>query len=352
MEAFCMTVGRVDAEYQRAIGRFCGELRQLRTDAGLSVDALLAATITPPLGLKRSQIYEVLAGRVVEPPAWDFIRVFVAGCAAHAQATRRPLSISTDPEYWRREHGRLTERYQAASRSPGDAKQRPSDSCVPKVLTLQETILYPVPAAFGRRVGVITADIRQVRCAGIWVNSENTDMVMARVQESSTSAIIRYEGARRDAAGRVVEDTVAQELEAQVAGLRPVGPGEVVVTGAGALRERNGVRYIMHVAAVHGQPGAGFHPVAQVGRCVENVLFAAERLDVGPDGWTILFPLLGAGVGGGNVLTTSRTLVHAAVNYLQTVPATRVGTVLFLAYTDVELDACLVALDEAGGIIR
>jgi hypothetical protein len=63
-------------------------------------------------------------------------------------------------------------------------------------------------------------------------------------------------------------------------------------------------------------------------------------------GTTILFPLLGAGEGGGDVPSTARTLIHAAVNYLRAAPTTRIGTVLFLAYTDVELDACLDALDE------
>jgi O-acetyl-ADP-ribose deacetylase (regulator of RNase III) len=222
---------------------------------------------------------------------------------------------------------------------------------VAKVLTVQEKFLRQLLAgATTPRVGVITGDIRQVRDADVWINSENTDMVMPRIQEFSVSAIVRYEGSKRDAAGRVVQDTIAAELEAQAAGIRPLGAGEVLVTGSGELASRNGVRFIIHAAAVYGEPGAGFRAINQIGRCVENALLAAERLDIdngaGRAGITILFPLLGTGEGGGDVPSTARTLIHAAINYLRSTPTSRIGTVLFLAYTDVELDACLSALDE------
>lgn len=344
-----MTGRRVDGDYRRALDHFCGELRKLRAEAGLSVDKLLSTTVTSPLGVKRSQLYQVLGGRIVEPPAWDFVQNTVVRCAAHAGNTSRPLSVSTDLAYWRRQHGRLAELFQSGGDvSPARAEQVLARSArSPQVLTVQEVVLRQVPASSARRIGVITADLRQVRCAEIWVNSENTEMVMPRIQEFSTSAIIRYEGSQRDAAGRVIVDTIAEELEMQVAPLRPVGAGEVFVTGAGALRERNGVRYVIHAAAVQGEPGAGFRPVAQLGRCVENALSAAEKLDVdAAAGTTILFPLFGAGVGHGDLPATATTLLHAAINYLRTAPDTRIGTVLFLAYTDVELEACLAALDE------
>jgi O-acetyl-ADP-ribose deacetylase (regulator of RNase III) len=297
----------------------------------------------------------VLAGRVAAPPSWDFVRVFVSVCIAHANATRRGLSVSADPEYWRREHHKLIELHRLDGRRDlVRTPPHPGRYSVANALTVQEVFLRQVPAdGVARRIGVITGGIRQVRCAEVWVNSENTDMVMPRIQEFSVSSIIRYEGSKRDAAGRVVSDIIANELEAQVAELRPVGAGEVFVTGSGELESSNGVRFIVHVAAVYGEPGAGFRPVNQIGRCVDNALLAAERLDVGADaatGTSILFPLLTTGVGGGDVPSTARILIHTAINYLRTAPRTRIGTVLFLAYTDIELNACLKALDEVGDL--
>ncbi|MEV4638033.1 macro domain-containing protein [Actinoplanes sp. NPDC049548] len=216
------------------------------------------------------------------------------------------------------------------------------------MLTVQHSDVRTLPPSRDgerRRIGVVTGDLRQVRGADIWINSENTDMVMARVQERSVSAIIRYEGASRDAAGRVLVDHIANELEAKVAGLRPIGPGGVVVTGAGDL-SRYGVRHVIHAAAVHGAPGAGFQPIKEMGRCVANALEAAET--VTPDGHpaTVLFPLLGCGDAGGAVTEIAPTLIHTAVNHLR-VAANRVGCVLFLAWTQEELTACQDALNAA-----
>src|SRR5215475_10444289 len=75
------------------------------------------------------------------------------------------------------------------------------------------------------RIGVITGSIRRVRCADIWVNSENTDMEMSRFTDFSVSGIIRYWGARRDQAGRVTGDLIGDALRAAVGERRPVAPG-------------------------------------------------------------------------------------------------------------------------------
>ncbi|MFJ1542256.1 macro domain-containing protein [Micromonospora chalcea] len=343
-----------ESDFTRMLGDFCARLSRLRREAGISVE-VFAKDSRIPLG--RSQIYDTLRGRVSLPPSWEFVQAFVWKCAAHAN--RASLSLPADLEYWRREHGLLLHlhektRDRPAVVSPAEALRVRGDGGG-RVLTVQETIAYRLPPdADGRRlrIGVITSDIRQVRCADIWVNSENTDMVMARVQECSVSAIIRYEGAERDASGRVVVDHIADELEAKAASLRPLGPGEVVVTGAGELARRNGVRFVIHAAAVHGAPGAGFQPVKEIGRSVANALTAAEELAHPESPATVLFPLLSCGEAGGEIAPTAQTLIHTAVNHLRSVPASRVGTVLFLAYTDTELRACLQALDQVPALSR
>lgn len=187
------------------------------------------------------------------------------------------------------------------------------------------------------RIAVVPGDIRRVRSADVWINSENTDMQMARITEFSTSAVIRYWGAVRDATGQVLQDVIAEELALRVGTHRPVAPGTVVVTGAGALTASNNVRHIIHVAAVQGEPGAGFQPVRDIGWCVTNALVQATELaDADPSVRSVLFPLLGTGMAGGAIRPTARAMVLATLDYLIQHPVTPLRVVSFLAYTERE----------------
>lgn len=186
------------------------------------------------------------------------------------------------------------------------------------------------------RVGVLPGTIRRVRMVDIWVNSENTDMRMARHTEFNISAIIRYWGSVRDETGTVVEDLVADDLEAKVAGRRPVAPGTVMTTTAGMLTTTHNVRHIMHVAAVHGEPGAGFRQVQDIGWCVSNALIHAELLAATSGANSIVFPLLGTGMGGATVTPTARSMVLAALDHLAQHPETRLSRIYFLAYNQRE----------------
>jgi O-acetyl-ADP-ribose deacetylase (regulator of RNase III) len=187
------------------------------------------------------------------------------------------------------------------------------------------------------QLGVVASGIRQVRYADIWVNPENTDLEMARITEFSVSGIIRYGGARIDASGRVTEDLIADELRARAHGRLPVTPGTAVLTGSGRLADTNGVRYVIHVAAVQGEPGAGFRQIRRIGDCVTNALACADGL-AGADEQvrSVLIPVLGAGTGGGSVESTVEDLVTAALDYLTGTPDTALDTVHFLAYSAME----------------
>jgi O-acetyl-ADP-ribose deacetylase (regulator of RNase III) len=193
------------------------------------------------------------------------------------------------------------------------------------------------------RVGIVTGELRDVDCADIWVNSENTDMEMSRHNDYSVSAAIRFGGARRDGVGRVVEDLIADELRQLVAGRTPVAPGTALSTGPGMLAESNGVRHVIHVAAVQGEPAEGYRQVVDIARCVSNVLFEAERLAwADHESSSIIFPLLGTGTGGGDVQATTEGMLGAAIRHLQRRrgPASCVQTVMFLAHTEDELSVC------------
>jgi O-acetyl-ADP-ribose deacetylase (regulator of RNase III)/transcriptional regulator with XRE-family HTH domain len=188
-------------------------------------------------------------------------------------------------------------------------------------------------------IGTVTGDIRRVRCADVWVNPENTEMVMARFNEFSVSSIVRYEGALLDDGGQVVDDRIADELTRKVAGRTPVLPGTAILTGAGELA-RYQVKFVIHVAAVQGEPGAGYRQIVEIGRCVTNAMSEVDKIDARPALTTILFPLLGAGHGGGDLKATISALVGSAIDYFTSTPFSHLTTAYFLAYTDAEVAAC------------
>lgn len=200
--------------------------------------------------------------------------------------------------------------------------------------TIFRIAIEPEPAC---RIAIVPGDIRRVTFAEVWVNSENTDMQMARVTEFSTSAIIRYWGSVRDDTGHVVVDVIADELAERVRASRPVAPGTAIVTGSGALRKSNGVHRIIHVAAVQGEPGAGFRQVNDIGWCVTNTLDQAARLAGGdPALRTVLFPLLGTGMAGAPVEATANAMLLATVDHVVQRPQTPLRTICLLAYSERE----------------
>lgn len=226
--------------------------------------------------------------------------------------------------------------------SPPPGGRRPPD-----IVARTETIRYQVlPDGRTTRswISIVTGDLRRIaHAADVWVNSENTLMQMSRMDDHSISAAIRSEGAARDHLGHVIADPIGAELARRVADGAPVAPATAVTTGAGALTERYGVRYVIHVASVQGEPGDGYRQILNVGRCVTNALAEAERLGIGDNPVrTVLIPLLGAGVGGADAAPTITSLLEAAINHLTTRRVDRnVREVFLLAFTQRELDACL-----------
>jgi O-acetyl-ADP-ribose deacetylase (regulator of RNase III) len=220
----------------------------------------------------------------------------------------------------------------------------------PERLTTTRVHRLPVARYPDRHVGVITGDLKNVDFVDVWVNSENTDMQMSRFHERSVSGLIRYEGARHDASGRVVEDCVAESLARRVAGRTPVTPGTAISTDPGRLADRNKVRRIVHVASVIGEPGNGYRQTRALARCVISALREAERPgspDTGSPGegpLSIVFPLLGAGEAGADPATTATTLLTTAYEYLASDRPTALCDVYVLAFTDAELAACRDAL--------
>jgi O-acetyl-ADP-ribose deacetylase (regulator of RNase III) len=226
------------------------------------------------------------------------------------------------------------------------------DRTPPQRLDPEPTHLFRLLKAARKRIGVLTGDLQHVQeRIDIWVNSENTNMQMARFYERSGSAVIRYFGAKRDEKGSVVEDTIADELLKIMGSDKSVDPGSILVTSAGDLEKTYGVRRIFHAAAVVGKVGFGYRPVPDVESCITNALSKADSAAYAPEKLrSILFPLLGTGTGGAELKESIQRLVDTAINYFERKPNSVVSTAYFLAFTDKQRDACLSVLRHKTGV--
>jgi nudix-type nucleoside diphosphatase (YffH/AdpP family) len=198
-------------------------------------------------------------------------------------------------------------------------------------------------------VGYQTGSIDDVRDASIWVNSENTDMMMDRIIGRTVSARIRYHGAKKQDKDTIDDDTIQEALRGVVGERGHVRIATVLATVSGMLADPpRRVERIFHVATVEGGPGEGVR--AQLGnltKCVQNVLkradFENNRL------WrivrkkylrSIVFPMLGAGDGGLTVESVAENLIPAAIDYLQNDPDATLEQIYFIALKTRDRSAC------------
>lgn len=203
---------------------------------------------------------------------------------------------------------------------------------------------------------VIGGAIEDVTDVDVWVNAENTNMQMARFYDWSVSGVIRFLGARRDVTGhleRAEDDLVANELGAVMRGRLSVPPATVIETGPGALRDSHHVKAIFHAAAVEGEVGHGYRPIANVAACVTRALRLMESAEARrADLHSIVFPLLGAGVRPQALREIAQDLIEAAVDYVTSTPGTAVQRVCFLAWSVAELEVCLSVADRLPELAR
>ena len=210
----------------------------------------------------------------------------------------------------------------------------------PKRIGKKAIYLYPLAKVSGKEIGLITGDIQKITEIDVWVNSENTNMQMARHFERSISATIRYLGAKRDRAGRVVEDLIDNELRKE-AGTGDVPAGIVIPTGSGELLSSHNVKKIFHAASVVGQVGQGYKPITEITDCIQNALElvdSAEMADVTIQ--SILFPLMGTGTTRLETKGIAERLIDAAISYVEEKPDTKIQKIYFLAYHEEDLDLC------------
>jgi len=212
----------------------------------------------------------------------------------------------------------------------------------PRVITSCDVYRYPIKDT-DKALSIITGDLRNVRGIDVWVNSENTNMQMARYFDFSISSVIRFEGAKKNRTGHVSEDLIQQNLNEIMAGERSVPETEVIATEPGELKRKYGVKAIFHAASVRGSVGEGYEPVPGIHRCITNALAlmdnpaensAKSKLT------SILIPLLGILFVRGDYRPVLKRNIEAAIQYITDNPTTSIVNVYFLAWSEQELILC------------
>ncbi len=160
-----------------------------------------------------------------------------------------------------------------------------------------------------RRLRAELHDRRRHRVDTI-VSLEDVNLQLPRYFEAvipgAISGTLRFMDARKSRAGKVLEDSLAENLRRASARERikpPAPQGSVIATPATQLRKL-GIRYIFHVAALTGSVGDGYIMMNDlIDDCVRNVFRRFDQL-AKSSRWsvwgrshrphTLLFPMLGA----------------------------------------------------------
>jgi len=210
---------------------------------------------------------------------------------------------------------------------------------------------YPLVSDPESCIGLVSGDRENLTIGDIWANSENTDMQMDRYYGTSTSATIRYLGAKKHPiTGKVMEDTIGDELAAKLGSEKQVDPTVVIPTGPGELRANN-VKWIFHVATVVGEPREGYRPIERIERCVTTVFKRAASAEFQNDPPTsILFPIFGTGPAGGDLRDHAARCINAAVECLTSRSGGSVRKAYFYIWTDVALEICQKLIAEHKGL--
>ncbi|MGA7329217.1 MAG: NUDIX domain-containing protein [Rhodomicrobium sp.] len=213
---------------------------------------------------------------------------------------------------------------------------------------VSRTFEYKLPAKNGKApfvIGIKTGNIKATKDVEVWVNSENTDMMMDRFFAHSVSATIRSLGARKHEDGRsIAEDTIGKALAAEMGSRNFVKPGTVLQTTAGELERTHNVQRIFHVASVAGKIGAGLSTsLANIELAMDNVLraIAAKRYS------SALVPIFGTGQGGYPVSEVAPLLVKRAFVFFKEHPKTPLRNIYLLAYSEGDLEVLRTAIRSA-----
>ena len=185
-------------------------------------------------------------------------------------------------------------------------------------------------------LGIKTGNINLIKDVDVWVNSENTFMLMDRFFNRSISATIRTLGAQKHPSnGAILEDTVGNALLQEMGSRAFVKPGTVLNTTAGALDETHNVQQIFHVAAVRGEIGAGLGgSLADIELSIDNVLKFINAAKYR----SALLPIFGTGSGRLATGDVVPSLVKHIRAFLEKKAKGSLNKVYILAYSEGEYE--------------
>jgi O-acetyl-ADP-ribose deacetylase (regulator of RNase III) len=198
------------------------------------------------------------------------------------------------------------------------------------------------------------------------VNSENDFLQMARFYEANTlSARLRLAGALFDDDGRMVEDTVQQDLIADGKVL-PVPLRQVIIKRAGhergALRAEHQIKLILHAITVQYDIGDMMQPVKTfasesafqevIERCLRAINTVngdkALRESVDPrfdEVRTVALPMFGAGMGGRSIKEIAPAMIKGLHKALSKLGAYSLRELHLLVYNPHDVGPVQEALD-------
>ncbi len=227
-------------------------------------------------------------------------------------------------------------------------------SATPSPLPPGKDTRYVLPS--GQDVVVLTGDIKELRREhGIdaIVSLENTFLQLGRYFDRSISGMLRYMDAAKSADDEIEEDSLNVQLRRRLQQEEidlPVRLGTVFATPTTQLKQELGVRYVLHVAAMHGSFGDGYETMDDViDDCVRNAFRRFGRLarqEAGDGLESMLFPMLGAGTTDIRVGEVARRLLRHMVRCARHTPECQ--TIYVLAWLESHRHAIHEIAEELG----
>ncbi len=219
-------------------------------------------------------------------------------------------------------------------------------SAAPTPLEAGKDKRYALPS--GQEIVILTGDLQELLEARIGagageridviVSLENNFLQLARYFDASisgsVSGMLRYLDAEKSETGEIVADSLRNSLQRKIEGKTlPVRLGSVIATPTTELL-RTGVRYVFHVAAMHGSVGDGYKTMDDaLDDCVRNAYNRFAKLnaqDLMLE--TILFPMLGAATTTLEPHDVAHQLLKNIVAKMKSLPACR--TTYLLAWLE------------------
>ncbi|MCH9807760.1 MAG: NUDIX domain-containing protein [Alphaproteobacteria bacterium] len=201
-----------------------------------------------------------------------------------------------------------------------------------------------------------TGNIKNVEGVDVWLNPENTSLMMDRVLDKSISSNIRWLGAEKYHGGDVAVDIIGNDLRRKAA-LTTVREGGHVETDVGYLKEK-GVKQLLHIAIAKPKGGELCNGVeVDSGKIPEAVFKALKAVHASNEGFaswfrftrkSVLIPLIGTGEAGLTVHAVTPLILSGIEKFLVTYSSsTKIEQVHLLVRTDRDLEACKSELDKS-----